>query len=177
LLTFTHVEKVLVFQKIIIFSTLSVPESEKVDLLHDKRFPGVGPPGHKEHHTKRPLNVTHKKQGRKVQGKIEQSCRRLSWAVLGIRIRIRMFLGLQDPDLDPLVRGMDQDPAPALDPSLFIELKKFNPRKFYSFNMLVWKQCCGSGPGIRCFFDPLIRDPGWVKSQDPDPGSGSGMNN
>jgi hypothetical protein len=30
------------------------------------------------------------------------------------------------------------------------------------------KQCCGSG--IRCLFDPWIRDPGWVKSKDPDPG-------
>jgi hypothetical protein len=29
-------------------------------------------------------------------------------------------------------------------------------------------QCCGSG--IRCLLDPWIRDPGWVKSQDPDPG-------
>ncbi len=28
--------------------------------------------------------------------------------------------------------------------------------------------CCGSG--IRCLFDPWIRDPGWVKSQDPDLG-------
>ena len=27
-----------------------------------------------------------------------------------------MFLGLQDPDTDPLVRGMDPDPDPALDP-------------------------------------------------------------
>ena len=27
-----------------------------------------------------------------------------------------MFLGLQDPDSDPLVRGMDPDPDPALDP-------------------------------------------------------------
>jgi hypothetical protein len=27
-----------------------------------------------------------------------------------------------------------------------------------------------SGSGIRCLFDPGIRDPGWVKSQDPDPG-------
>jgi hypothetical protein len=36
-------------------------------------------------------------------------------------------------------------------------------------------QCCGSGSGIRYIFDPWIRDPGWVKSQDPDPGSG--MNN
>ncbi len=26
---------------------------------------------------------------------------------------------------------------------------------------------CGSG--IRCLFDPWIRDPGWVRSQDPDP--------
>ncbi len=32
-------------------------------------------------------------------------------AVLRIRIRqIRMFLGLLDPDPDPLVRGMDPDP-------------------------------------------------------------------
>ncbi len=29
---------------------------------------------------------------------------------------------------------------------------------------------------IRCLFDPWIRDPGWVKNQDPDPGSGSKMN-
>jgi hypothetical protein len=34
-------------------------------------------------------------------------------------------------------------------------------------------QCCGSGSGIRCLFDPWIRDPGWVKSKDPDPGSGT----
>jgi hypothetical protein len=33
-------------------------------------------------------------------------------------------------------------------------------------------QCCGSGSGIRCLFDPGIRDPGWVKSKDPDTGSG-----
>ncbi len=32
------------------------------------------------------------------------------------------------------------------------------------------KQCCGSVFGIRCLFDPWIRDPGWVKNQDPDPG-------
>ncbi len=44
----------------------------------------------------------------------------ISWliAVSGIRIRrIRMFLGLPDPDPDSIVRGMDPDPAP--DPSLF----------------------------------------------------------
>ncbi len=39
-------------------------------------------------------------------------------AVLGIRIRrIRMFLGLLDPDPDPLVRGTDPDQAdPEFDP-------------------------------------------------------------
>jgi hypothetical protein len=38
-------------------------------------------------------------------------------AVLRIRIhRIHMFLGLLDTDPDPLVRGMDPDPDPALDP-------------------------------------------------------------
>ncbi len=43
---------------------------------------------------------------------------RLVRPVLGIRnriLRIRMFLGLPDPD--PLVRGMDPDPAS--DPTLF----------------------------------------------------------
>ncbi len=33
------------------------------------------------------------------------------------------------------------------------------------------------GFGIRCLFDPWIRDPRWVKNQDPDPRPGSGMNN
>jgi hypothetical protein len=31
-------------------------------------------------------------------------------------------------------------------------------------------QCCEYGSGIRGLFDPWIRDPGWVKDQDPDPG-------
>jgi hypothetical protein len=40
----------------------------------------------------------------------------------GIRIhRIHMFLGLLDPDPDPLVRGMDPDPAPDLDPSIIMQ--------------------------------------------------------
>jgi hypothetical protein len=45
--------------------------------------------------------------------------KRLFKAVLQIRIRIRrihMILGLLDPDPDPLVRGMDPYPDPALDP-------------------------------------------------------------
>jgi hypothetical protein len=45
-------------------------------------------------------------------------------AVLRIRIRIRIhqihvFLGLQDPD--PLVRGMDPDPALDPDPSIIMQ--------------------------------------------------------
>ncbi len=40
-------------------------------------------------------------------------------AALQIRIRIlirpiRMFLGLLDPDPDPLIRGMDPDPEPSI---------------------------------------------------------------
>ncbi len=31
-------------------------------------------------------------------------------------------------------------------------------------------QCCGYGSGIRCLFDRWIRDQGWAKNQDPDPG-------
>jgi hypothetical protein len=44
--------------------------------------------------------------------------------VLRIRIhRIHMFLGLPDPDQDPLVRGMDPDPAldPDWDPSTIMQ--------------------------------------------------------
>jgi hypothetical protein len=33
-----------------------------------------------------------------------------------------------------------------------------------------YSQCCGSGSGIRCLFDPWIRDSGWVNNQVPDPG-------
>jgi hypothetical protein len=35
-----------------------------------------------------------------------------------------MFLGLLDPDPDPLVRGMDPDPDPALDPDPSIIMQK-----------------------------------------------------
>jgi len=35
-----------------------------------------------------------------------------------IRIRIHVFFGLLDPDLDPLVRGMDPDSDP--DPAIFV---------------------------------------------------------
>jgi hypothetical protein len=39
----------------------------------------------------------------------------------------------------------------------------------------VARQCCGSGSGIRCFFNPWIRDPGSGMAKKS--GSGSGMNN
>ena len=41
-----------------------------------------------------------------------------------LRIRIHLFLGLLDPDPDPLVRGMDPDPDPALDPDPSIIMQK-----------------------------------------------------
>jgi hypothetical protein len=50
----------------------------------------------------------------------------LFFSVLQIRILIRrnhMFLGLLDPDPDPLVRGMVPDPDPAPDPSIFKQKK------------------------------------------------------
>jgi hypothetical protein len=37
-----------------------------------------------------------------------------------------MFLGLLDPDPDPLVRGMDPAPAPDLDPSITKQKSKKN---------------------------------------------------
>jgi hypothetical protein len=37
--------------------------------------------------------------------------------------------------------------------------------------LIIYRQYFGSGSRIRCLFDTWIRDPGWVKSQDPDPGS------
>ncbi len=59
-------------------------------------------------------------------------CKNYRYPVFRIRIhRIHMFLGLPDPDLDPLVRGKDPDPDPSI-------------------------QCCGSGSGrIRNF----LKDP------------------
>ncbi len=40
--------------------------------------------------------------------------------VFRIRIRIHVFLGLPDPNSDPIVRGMDPHPDPALDPDISI---------------------------------------------------------
>jgi hypothetical protein len=48
----------------------------------------------------------------------EINCKLALPSVLRIRIhRIHMFLGLQDPDPDPLVGGMD----PAPDPSIIMQ--------------------------------------------------------
>jgi hypothetical protein len=40
------------------------------------------------------------------------------------RIRIHVFFGLPNPDSDPLVRGMDPDPDPPLDPNPYIIMQK-----------------------------------------------------
>ncbi len=36
--------------------------------------------------------------------------------------------------------------------------------------LTVMRSVADPDPGIRCLFDPWIRDPGWVESQHPDPG-------
>jgi hypothetical protein len=57
------------------------------------------------------------------EAKAMASMRLAYQAVFRIRIRIQrihVFLGLSDPD--PLVRGMDPDPDPALDPSFIKQI-------------------------------------------------------
>ncbi len=53
------------------------------------------------------------------------------------------------------------------------------PKSFSStkYLMLFYPKtpCCGSRSGIRCFFDPLIPDPGWKKIQNQVPGSGTNI--
>ncbi len=62
------------------------------------------------------------------RGEYEEARRELAVAtkvnkpVLLIRIRIHMFFGLRDPD--PLVRGMDPEPNPALDPDPYPSIIK-----------------------------------------------------
>jgi hypothetical protein len=52
--------------------------------------------------------------------------------VLRIRIRrIRMFLGLLNPDLGPLIRGMDPDPDPSI-----IKQKEYEEPCFLLFSNL-----------------------------------------
>ncbi len=53
--------------------------------------------------------------------------RRVLAAALGIRIRIRMFLGLADPDL--LVRGTNTDPDPSPFSHKCVERTKIMPAK------------------------------------------------
>jgi hypothetical protein len=80
------------------------------------------------------------------------------------------------------------DPDPGSDALLTLDpgwVKKLRPRSGMnipdhiseSLETIFWGKirCCGSGSGIGCLFDPWFRDPGWVESQHPDPGSG--MNN
>ncbi len=52
------------------------------------------------------------------EAKAMASMRLAYQAVFWIRIRIRVFLGHPDP----LVRGMDPDPDPALDPSFIKQI-------------------------------------------------------
>jgi hypothetical protein len=54
-------------------------------------------------------------------------------------------------------------------------MKNLTSSKLY-FSTVLRIRIRDTGSRIRCLFDPRIRDPEWVKNQDPDPGSGSGMN-
>ncbi len=65
--------------------------------------------------------------------------------------------------------GGDETPHEDRHPGKF-ESVPINGTCFHANKMLPFYQCCGSGSGIWCLFDPWIRDPGWVESQHPDPG-------
>jgi hypothetical protein len=64
--------------------------------------------------------------------------------------RIHLFLGLPDPD--PLVRGMDPDPDPALDPDLkvnfFVDILKVSNenRRIRIHQLEAWIRGSGSTP-------------------------------
>ncbi len=51
-------------------------------------------------------------------------------------VRIHMFLGLLDPDLDPLVRGMDPDPDPALDPDPSTVMQKYGKKNLDPYHFV-----------------------------------------
>jgi hypothetical protein len=58
-------------------------------------------------------------------------------SVFRIRIhRINVFLGLPDPDPDPLVRGMDPDPALDPDPSIIMKNNKKNLESYYFVTLI-----------------------------------------
>ncbi len=93
--------------------------------------------------------------------------------IQGKRLRMNPhWFGSLDPDPDPhWGRKLDPDPYWSQCAS-----NSSAPSTVQSadWGTVPAYQCCGSGSGIQCLFDPLIRYPGWVKN--PDPGSGSGMN-
>jgi hypothetical protein len=47
--------------------------------------------------------------------------------------RIHVFFGLPDPEPDPLVRGMNPDPDPALDPDRYLSSCKNNKKNLESY--------------------------------------------
>jgi hypothetical protein len=110
-------------------------------------------------------------------------CFQLFGSFLPSWIRIRNLRA--DPDMDPAAqinadpcgsgsKTLLLDPDPELDPDPFYlaKIQRHLGKKVQYF--IIFHQCCGSGSGIRCFYDPLIRDtdPEWGKKS----GSGSGMN-
>jgi hypothetical protein len=53
-------------------------------------------------------------------------------------IRIHMFSGLPYPVPDPLVRGMDPDPAPAPDTSIIMQNSKKNLDSYYFVTLFIF---------------------------------------
>ncbi len=66
----------------------------------------------------------------------------------------------------PLLRGVNADFVGLLY-FLNLNLKKLVAAQF---NEMLRIRIGDPGSGIRCLFGPWIWDPGWVKSQDLDPG-------
>jgi hypothetical protein len=84
-----------------------------MNYINKERKISVNLPFYKKNTTFKGLKITTYKSTIKAYLGSISNC----LAVLRIRIRrICMFLGLLDPD--PLVRGMDLDPAPDPDPSI-----------------------------------------------------------
>jgi hypothetical protein len=59
------------------------------------------------------------------------------------------------------------DPQLVIDPGHLMQIRNTDLYLYWHFDY-AGRQCCGSGSGIRCFFDPWIRDPEY---DFPDPGS------
>ncbi len=88
-----------------------------------------------------------------------------------LRIRILNTAGYPKTMSVPNPWHCGTDPNPRICTSDYrIRIRFFSLMTF----KMPTKQCCGSETGIRRLYDPWIRNPGWVKNLDPDPGEQPG---